>query len=77
MFNIQSFIVTNIVNGVKNNTFSREYASIMAVNYLLKGVLSEENIADIDAQLTAWELEKETVIEENIPVEELDESVTL
>lgn len=77
MFNLQTFIVTNIVNGVKNNTFSREYAGIMAVNYLLKGVLSEKNIVDIDSQITAWETEKETVIEEDLPAEEIDESETL
>lgn len=80
MFNLQSFITMNIVNGVKKGTFSKEYANIMAVNYLVKGILTEDNVVDIDAQITAWEIEKETVQEvteetitegDNIEVEEV------
>ena len=58
MFNLKEFIVRNTVNGVKNGTFTKEYANIMAVNYLIKGVLTEENVIDIDAQITAWEAEQ-------------------
>ena len=67
MFNLKDFIVRNIVDGVKNGTFTKEYANIMAVNYLIKGVLTEENVIDIDAQITAWEAEQATVEE---PTEE-------
>ena len=67
MFNLKTFIVTNIINGVKNGTFTKEYANIMAVNYLIKGVLTEENVVEIDAQITAWEAEQTTIAE---PVEE-------
>ncbi len=81
MFNLRAFIVRNIVNGVKNGTFTKEYANIMAVNYLVKGVLTEENVIDIDTQITAWEAEQITVeepvgdpIEE--PVEETIEEST-
>lgn len=81
MFNLRDFIVRNIVNGVKNGTFTKEYANIMAVNYLVKGVLAEENVVDIDTQITAWEAEQATVeepvgdpIEE--PVEETIEEST-
>lgn len=69
MFNLKSFITTNIVNGIKNGTFSKEYGNIMAVNYLVKGILTEDDVASIDAQITAWEnenavTESEEVIEE-------------
>jgi hypothetical protein len=81
MFNLRDFIVRNIVNGVKNGTFTKEYANIMAVNYLVKGVLTEEHVIDIDTQITAWEAEQATVeepvgdpIEE--PVEETIEEST-
>lgn len=63
MFNLKNFIVKNIVNGVKNGTFTKEYANIMAVNYLIKGVLTEENVVSVDAQITAWEAEQTTTEE--------------
>ena len=59
MFELSSFIVKNTVNGVKNGTFSKEYANIMAVNYMLKGVLSEDDVVSINAQVEAWEAEQE------------------
>ena len=58
MFNLKEFIVKNIVNGIKNGTFSKEYGNIMAVNYLVKGILTEEDVASIDAQISVWEAEQ-------------------
>ena len=58
MFNLKEFIVKNIVNAVKNGIFAKEYANITAVNYLVKGILTEEDIASIDSQITAWEAEQ-------------------
>ena len=75
MFNLKEFITKNIVNGIKNGTFSKEYGNIMAVDYLIKGILTEEDVASIDAQITAWEAEqitKEEAVEE-IPSEEVME----
>lgn len=75
MFNLKEFITKNIVNGIKNGTFSKEYGNIMAVDYLVKGILTEEDVASIDSQITAWEAEqitKEETVEE-IPSEEVTE----
>lgn len=77
MFDLNGFITTNIVNGVKNGTFTKEYANIMAVNYMLKGVLTEENVIFINTQIEVWEIEKEKMPEisvetlfDEIPAEE-------
>jgi hypothetical protein len=56
MFKLSEFIITNIVNGVKNGTFTKEYANIMSVNYMLKGVLSENDVISINAQIEEWEI---------------------
>lgn len=75
MFNLKEFTTKNIVNGIKNGTFSKEYGNIMAVDYLVKGILTEEDVASIDAQITAWEAEqiaKEESVKE-IPPEEVTE----
>ena len=82
MFNLKEFITKNIVNGIKNGTFSKEYGNIMAVNYLVKGILTEDDVANIDAQITAWEEEQastnvdvpeETTIPDEPAVEEPEE----
>lgn len=70
MFDLKAFITTNIINGIKNGTFTKEYGNIMAVNYFAKGMLSEENLIDIDAQISEWESSKEAPIVEDEAVEE-------
>ena len=74
MFNLKEFIVKNIVNGIKNGTFSNEYGNIMAVNYLVKGILTEEDVANIDAQISAWEVEQMVKEEEPEPETEQNET---
>lgn len=71
MFNLKEFIIGNLINGVKKNSFSKEYASILATNYLIKGILTEEDIQRFDE-----ETKVEEVVEEIIePVEETTEEV--
>lgn len=65
MFDLKNFIVTNLVNGVRNGTFAKEYANITAVNYLAKGILAEDNVVSVNAQIEAWEAEKEGLENEN------------
>ncbi len=83
MFSLKEFIVKNIVNGIKNGTWSKEYANIMAVDYLVKGVLTEDDVASIDAQITTWEEEQASTnvdVPEEVgpdePVTEEQEEVT-
>ena len=52
MFNLKEFIINNLIKGVKNRSFSKEYASILATNYLLKGIISEEEIQRFDVETT-------------------------
>lgn len=73
MFNLKEYIVKNIINGVKNGTWSKEYAGIMAVNYLVKGILTEDDVANIDAQITAWE-EEQASANVDVPEEVITES---
>ena len=61
MFNLKTFIKKNIVNGVKNGTFSKEYGNIMAVNYFAKNLLTEDDVMSIDTEITTWEEAKNMV----------------
>lgn len=73
MFNLKEFIVKNIVYGVKNGTFTKEYANIMSVNYMLKGVLLEENVIYINEQIEQWNNELQAKQKEIVNDEELGE----
>lgn len=72
MFNLKEFIINNLIKGVKNKSFSKEYASILATNYFLKGILSEEDLARFDLETTevAEEPVEETTDSAIEPVEE-------
>lgn len=70
MFNLKEFIINNLINGVKNKSFSKEYASILATNYLLKGILSEEDLVRFDTETTI-----EEVVEQPIEDIEMTEQV--
>lgn len=48
MFVFSEFIKTNLIEGVKNGSFSREYANILAANWLSKGVMSPEDVQEVD-----------------------------
>lgn len=70
MFNFKKFVLNNLIKGVLNGSFTKEYASILATNYLLKGILSQEDIEIFDIETTIEEpvIENEEIIEE--PIEE-------
>ena len=73
-FNFEEHIKTNIINGVKNGTFTKECANIMASNYCIKNVITKEDVATISTELNAWE-ESQKVTEE-VPQEEATEEPT-
>ena len=73
MFNLREFIINNLIKGVKNKSFSKEYASILATNYFIKGILSEKDIMKFDAETTeiVEDIEEITeTVEENTFTEE-------
>lgn len=70
MFNLKEFILENLINGVKKGIFAKEYASTLAVNYMLKGILTTEDIERFDSEAVIEVVEE--VIED--PIEEIEET---
>lgn len=75
MFNFKEFVVKNLIEGVKNGSFTKQYASILATNYVLKGLLTEEDAARFDEETTPKEVIEETV-EESVEGEPIIEETT-
>ena len=55
MFSLKQFVKTNLIDGVANGVFAKEYAAILATNYLVKGILSEADVAEISEAITPAE----------------------
>ena len=47
MFNQSKFIIDNLTKGFDNGSFSAEQVNIFAMNYKLKGLITDEQFNDI------------------------------
>lgn len=47
MFNQSKFIIDNLTNGFANGSFSAEQVNIFAINYKLKGLITDEQFNEI------------------------------
>lgn len=47
MFNQSKFIIDNLTNGYANGSFSAEQVNIFAMNYKLKGLITDEQFNEI------------------------------
>ena len=52
MFNLHDFIFNNLVNGYNNCSFTKEQVSIYSVNYMMKGLFTENDIEKINEILS-------------------------
>ena len=57
MFEFNTWVVNNLISGVKNGAFSREWAAVQLGNYYVKGKVSEADIMRFDEATTVTERE--------------------
>ena len=69
MFNWGKFIIDNLTNGYANGSFSAEQVNIFAMNYKLKGLITDEQFNEI-VEFVSPEEEAEAVESEMISNEE-------
>ena len=62
VFEFNTWVVNNLISGVKNGKFSKEWAAVQLANYYIKGKSTE---ADIER------FETETYVPEPEPVEDV------
>lgn len=49
MFEFNTWVVNNLISGVKNSKFSKEWAAIQLANYYIKGKITEADIERFEA----------------------------
>lgn len=59
MFNMAEFLKTNLINGYWNGSFNETQINIFAMNYLLKGLITQEVFAEILEGIKPLEVEEE------------------
>ena len=47
MFDLEGFIITNLVEGYRSNTFNEFQVNIYATGYMLKGAITQEGFNEI------------------------------
>lgn len=47
MFNLEEFIITNLIEGYRSNTFNEFQVNIYASGYMLKGAITQEGFDEI------------------------------
>lgn len=65
MFNLSEWLQDNLIEGTKKGIFAREYAAMLAANYMLKGIFTSEQVQEIAAATaitqTAENIEEEII----------------
>lgn len=74
MFDIKDFIKLNLIDGVKNGAFAKEYANILAVNYMSKGIISTGDVEaiSIGIDVVLEELQVTPVAQEPVTEEPIE-----
>lgn len=74
MFNLKDYIKKNLVEGVKDKTFTESKVMHISISYMNKGLLDEDDIEDVSNQIEEY---KESLIpeevEEDIPVDIMED----
>lgn len=60
MFEFNTWIVNNLISGVRNNKFSKEWAAVQLANYYLKGKITDDDIMRFEEEAIVIEDEATT-----------------
>lgn len=63
MFEFNTWVVNNLISGVKNGKFSKEWAAVQLANYYLKGKVTEADITRFEEETAVPEPAEQDVPE--------------
>lgn len=65
-FDMREFVLKNLYGGYCNGSFTYQQVSIFATNYSIKGIISQEDVADLMAKIDAYIEEQKQKAEEEL-----------
>ena len=51
MFEFNTWVVNNLITGVKNSSFSKEWAAVQLGNYYVRGKVTDDDIVRFDEEI--------------------------
>ena len=64
MFEFNTWVVNNLIAGVKNSSFTREWAAVQLANYYIKDKITEADIERFEAETIIAEVDMPAETEE-------------
>ena len=65
MFEFNTWVVNNLISGVNNGSFSKEWAAVQLANYYVKSKVTEADIERFEEETTIPEAEN-TIVDETV-----------
>ena len=62
VFEFNTWVVNNLISGVKNGKFSKEWAAVQLANYYIKGKITEADIERFETETYVPEPEPAEVV---------------
>lgn len=76
MFDFKEWLKSGLIDGYKQGSFSMPYIITMTANYIVAGMLTQSDAAEIQAVCAAWDEELKRIEEEKKAQEEIDPGFT-
>ena len=76
MFDFKAWLKTGLTDGYKQGGFSMPHVTAMTANYIMAGMLTQQDAAEIAAACAAWDEEQARLEAEKEQAEEVDPGFT-
>lgn len=76
MFDFKTWLKTGLTDGYKQGSFSMPHVTAMTANYIMAGMLTQQDAAEIAAACAAWDEEQARLDAEKEQAEEVDPGFT-
>lgn len=75
-FDFKSWLKTGLIDGYKQSSFSMPHVTTMTANYIMAGMLTNEDAAEIAAACAEWDKEQARLEAEKEQAEQVDTGFT-
>lgn len=76
MFDFKAWLKTGLIDGYKQSSFSMPHVTTMTANYIMAGMLTNEDAAEIAAACAEWDKEQARLEAEKEQAEQIDPGFT-
>ena len=75
-FDFKTWLKTGLIDGYKQSNFSMPHVTTMTANYIMAGMLTNEDAAEIAAACASWDEEQARLEDKKEQAEQIDPGFT-